>query len=109
MEWPRRKRRNLSFGGDRMKKSDIADRVADRIGVSRPVAKNAVDAVFEAMGETLANGEEVRITGFGTFGARSRPARTGRNPATGESLFIEASTVPVFKPGKALKDAVNGN
>ena len=92
-----------------MKKSDIADRVADRIGLTRRTAGVAVDAVFEVVREALASGEEVRITGFGTFGTRSRPARTGRNPRTGESLSIEASTAPVFKPVKALKDAVNEN
>ena len=64
-----------------MKKSDIAGRVADRDGLSRSAAGNAVDAVFEAVGEALANGEEVRIAGFGTFGTRNRLARTGRNPA----------------------------
>ena len=90
-----------------MKKSDIAGRVADRIGLSQSAAGNAVDAVFEAVGEALANGEEVRIVGFGTFTTKSRSARTGRNPRTGESLEIEASTVPAFKPGKVLKDAVN--
>ena len=90
-----------------MKKSDIAGRVADRIGLSQSAAGNAVDAVFEAVGEALANGEEVRIGGFGTFTTKSRPARTGRNPRTGESLEIQASTAPAFKPGKALKDAVN--
>ena len=90
-----------------MSKSEIAGRVADRIGLSRSAAGDAVDAVFEAVGEALANGEEVRIVGFGTFGTRNRPARTGRNPRTGESLPIAASTAPVFKPGKALKDAVN--
>ena len=63
-----------------MKKSDIAGRVADRIGLSQSAAGNAVEAVFEAVGEALANGEEVRIAGFGTFGTRNRPARTGRNP-----------------------------
>ena len=92
-----------------MKKSDIADRVADRTGVSRWLAKDAVDVVFEAMGETLANGEEVRVAGFGTFGTRNRPARTGRNPRTGESVSIQASTAPVFKPSRNLKDAVNRN
>ena len=69
-----------------------------------------MDAVFESVGEALANGEEVRIAGFGTFGTfgtRNRPARTGRNPQTGESLSIPASTAPAFKPGKTLKDAVN--
>ena len=90
-----------------MKKSDIAGRVADRIGLSQSAAGNAVDAVFEAVGEALANGEEVRIAGFGTFGTRIRPARTGRNPQTVESLSIPPSTAPAFKPGKALKDAVN--
>ena len=90
-----------------MKKSDIAGRMADRIGLSRSAAGNAVDAVFEAVGEALANGEEVRIAGFGTFGKTNRPARTGRNPQTGESLSIPASIAPAFKPGKALKDAVN--
>ena len=74
-----------------------------------PAAKDAVDAVFEAVSEALANGEEVRIFGFGTFGTRSRPARTGRNPLTGERLSIQASTAPVFKPSQKLRDAVNGN
>ena len=90
-----------------MKKSDIAGCVADRIGLSRSAAGNAVDTVFEAVGEALANGEDMRIVGFGTFATKSRPARTGRNPKTGESLEIQASTAPAFKPGKALKDAVN--
>ena len=90
-----------------MKKSDIAGRVADRIDLSRPAAGIAVDAVSEAVGEALANGQEVRIAGFGTFGTRNRPTRTGRNPQNGEGLSIPASTAPAFKPGKALKDAVN--
>ena len=90
-----------------MKKSDIAGRVADRIGLSQSAAGNTVDAVFVAGCDALANGEEVRIVGFGTFTTKSRPARTGRNPQTGESLSIQASTAPAFKLGKALKDAVN--
>ena len=90
-----------------MNKSEIAGRVADRIGTSQSAAGDAVDAVFEAVSESLAKGEEVRIVGFGTFTTKSRPARTGRNPRTGESLEIQASTAPAFKPGKALKDAVN--
>ena len=90
-----------------MKKSDILGCVADRIGLSPSAAGNAVDAVFEEMGEALTNGEEVRIAGFGIFTTKRWPARTGRNPRTGESLEIQASTAPAFKPGKALKDAVN--
>ena len=90
-----------------MNKSDIAGRVAGRAGVGKSAAGDAVDAVFEAIAQALTRGEEVRIVGFGTFGTRSRPARTGRNPRTGESLNIAASTAPTFKPGKPLRDAVN--
>ena len=94
-------------GRERVNKSDIAGRVAGRAGVERSAAGEAVDAVFEATAEALARGEDVRVAGFGTFGTRSRPARTGRNPRTGESLNIAASTAPTFKPGKPLWDAVN--
>ena len=94
-------------GRKRVNKTEIAGRVADRIGVGRSAAGDAVDTVFEAIAETLAKGEDVRIVGFGTFGTRSRPARTGRNPRTGESLNISASTTPTFKAGKPLRDAVN--
>ena len=90
-----------------MKKPDIAGRLADRTGLSRSAAGNAVEAVFEAIGEALVNGEDVRIAGFGTFATKTRPARTGRNPRTGESLEIQASTAPASKPSKALRDAVN--
>ena len=90
-----------------MNRSDIAGRVAGRAGVGKSAAGDAVDTVFEAIAEALARGEDVRISGFGTFGTRSRPARTGRNPRTGESLEISASTAPTFKAGKPLRDAVN--
>ena len=86
---------------------DIAGRVAGRAGVGKLAAGDAVDTVFEAIAEALGRGEDVRIAGFGTFGTRSRPARTGRNPRTGESLEISASTAPTFKAGKPLRDAVN--
>ena len=91
-----------------MNKSQIAGRLAGRMGVSRSAAAGAVDAVFETIGEALAKHEEVRIAGFGTFGAKHRPARTGRNPRTGEVVSIPASVAPAFRAGKALKDAVNG-
>ena len=90
-----------------MKKAEIAGRVADRIGVSRAAAGEAVVPVFEIVGEALERGEEVRIVGFGNFGTRRQPARTGRNPATSESLEIPASTRPTFKPGKLLRNSVN--
>ena len=90
-----------------MNKSELAERLAGRTGMSKAAAKDAVDGVFETIGEALVNEEEVRIAGFGTFGTRNRPARTGRNPATGEQVEIAASTAPAFKAGKTLKDAVN--
>ena len=89
-----------------MNKSDLGRRLANRTGMTGAAAANAVDGVFDVIAEALANGEEVRIVGFGSFVARKRPARTGRNPGTGEVLSIAASTVPAFKPGKALKDAL---
>ena len=61
-----------------------------------------------AIGEALADGEDVRLPGFRTFGTRSRPARSGRNPRTGEAVSISASTSPTFRAGKTLKDTVNG-
>ena len=90
-----------------MNRSELERRVAERTGLGPSAAKDAVDAVFEVIAEALAGGEDARITGFGVFGTRERPARTGRNPRTGESVSIAASTAPTFKPGKALKDAVN--
>ena len=71
------------------------------------MARDAVDGVFAAIGEALANGEEVRIAGFGTYGTRRKPACTGRNRRTGEAVSISASTSPTFKAGKSLKDALN--
>ena len=90
-----------------MNKAETADRLAARVGLSKAVAREAVDGLFAVIGEALANGEEVRIAGFGTFGTRSRPARTGRSPRTGEAVSISASTSPTFKAGKTLKDVVN--
>lgn len=91
-----------------MNKSQIADRLAGRMGQSRSAAAVAVDAVFETIGEVLTKHEEVRIAGLGTFGTKRRPARTGRNPRTGEPVSIPASGAPAFWSGKALKDALNG-
>ena len=103
----RASRERGNAGRERGNKSEIAGLVAARTGVGKSAAGDAVDAVFEAVPEALARGEEVRIAGFGTFGTRSRPARTGRNPRTGESLNIAASTAPTFKAGKPLRDAGN--
>ena len=83
-----------------MNKSEQAERLAGRTGMSKVAAKDAVDGVFETIGEALANGDEARILGFGTFGTRNRPARTVRNPRTGESLSVAASTVPGVQGGR---------
>ena len=91
-----------------MNKSELGERLADRTGMTKAAAKHAVDGMFEVIGEAMANGEDVRILGFGTFGTRKRPARTARNPRTGELVPVAASTVPVFKPGRPLRNAVDG-
>ena len=92
-----------------MNKVEMADRLAARTGMNKVAARDAVDSVFATTGEALANGDEVRIAGFGTFAARTRPARAGRNPRTGEAISISASRSPSFKAGKALRDAVNAD
>lgn len=69
-------------------------------------AQRAVQAVFETITQTMSHGEEVAITGFGTFRAMKRAAREGRNPKTGEKIKIAASVKPKFRAGKALKEAV---
>lgn len=89
-----------------MNKSGIAARVASRVSLSKAQANDAVNEVFEAIQDALASGETVTLIGFGTFSARNRAARTGRNPRTGQKIAVAASKVPSFKAGKALRDAV---
>ena len=89
-----------------MRKADIAAEVAGRAALTKNQAKSAVNAVFEVIRDALANGDTVSVTGFGRFSTKSRPARTGRNPRTGESVAITASKAPSFKAGKALRDRV---
>ena len=90
-----------------MNRSELHRRVAERTGLASTAAKSAANAVFSVIAEALVKGEEARISGFGVFGTGTRPARTGRNPRTGEAVSIAASTAPTFKAAKALKDAVN--
>ncbi len=90
-----------------MNKGELIDAVAASAGLSRADATKAVDAVLDNVTRTLAGGDTVSLVGFGTFSVKSRAARTGRNPRTGEPIQIAASKVPGFKAGKALKDAVN--
>ena len=90
-----------------MNKGDFVAAVADAAELSRADAANAVDAMVSVVTQALKKGDTITLVGFGTFDVRKRAARTGRNPRTGEEISIAASMNPGFKPGKALKDAVN--
>ena len=89
-----------------MNKSELIEAVASSADVTKAVATKAVDGMLDAVTTALKNGDQVAVTGFGTFEVRERAARQGRNPQTGETIQIKASKVPAFKAGKALKDAV---
>lgn len=88
-------------------KNDLIGVVADKTGLTKAQAADAVDAVFDAITESLKAGDEVRLVGFGTFAVARREASVGRNPATGAEIQIPASNQAKFKPGKGLKDAIN--
>jgi len=90
-----------------MNKSELIDAVADSTDISKAAAGRAVDAVFDTIADSLKRRESVTLVGFGTFTVRERAARSGRNPRTGETIRIGPSVTPVFKAGKALKDAVS--
>jgi DNA-binding protein HU-beta len=86
---------------------DLIAAVADQSDLPKAKAAEVVDAVFSAIEQALKKKEEVRLVGFGSFATATRKASTGRNPRTGAEIQIEESTSVRFKPGKALKDAVN--
>ncbi|MBQ7563768.1 MAG: HU family DNA-binding protein [Lachnospiraceae bacterium] len=90
-----------------MNKTELIDALAKETGVSKKDTGALLDAFVKTVTEELAKKEKVQLVGFGTFETRERAARTGRNPQTGAELKIAATTAPAFKPGKALKDAVN--
>lgn len=90
-----------------MNKSELINHIATTAGLTKAQATAALQAVETGVIDTLANGGQVSLVGFGTFSIKDRAARTGRNPKTGEELLIAASKVPTFKAGKALKEAVN--
>lgn len=89
-----------------MTKQDLVNMLADKAGLTKVDAGKAVDAVAEVVTDSLAKGEKVTWTGFGTFEVRMRAARMGRNPQTGAPLHIPAGKTPAFRAGKSLKDAV---
>jgi DNA-binding protein HU-beta len=90
-----------------MNKSDLVDRIAEAADISKASAARALDATLEAITDSLRQAEPVALVGFGTFAVRERAARTGRNPQTGAEITIAEARIPVFKPGKGLKDALN--
>ena len=90
-----------------MNKVELVAAVVEKTGLAKKDAEKAVSAVVDAVVESVAKGDKVGLVGFGTFEARKRDARVGRNPRTNEEIKIAATTTPVFKAGKAFKDAVN--
>ena len=87
-------------------KSDIVEDLNNKIGLNKREAKELVDSVFETIKQTLINGEEVKVSGFGNFQLKDKPSRPGRNPRTGEDVEITARRVVTFKSGQKLKEKV---
>jgi len=90
-----------------LNKSQLIDKIAAGADISKASAGRALDSFIDAVSGALQEGDQVALVGFGTFSVRERAARTGRNPQSGETIEIAAAKIPAFKPGKALKDAVN--
>ena len=90
-----------------MNKSELVDFIVGEAEISKAAAGRALDAVTTAVKKTLKKGGTVTLVGFGTFSVGKRAARVGRNPQTGAEIKIKAAKVPKFRPGKALKEAVN--
>ncbi|MFM2480019.1 HU family DNA-binding protein [Celerinatantimonas sp. YJH-8] len=90
-----------------MNKAQLIDQIATGADLSKAAASRALDSTLEAISEALKNGDQVTLIGFGSFQVKERAARSGRNPQTGAEIQIPAASVPSFKAGKLLKDAVN--
>ena len=90
-----------------MNKTELVAAVAEKAEISKKDADSAVNAVIESIIEAVASKDKVQIVGFGTFEARERKEKIGKNPRTGEEIKIAASVVPAFKAGKTFKDATN--
>ncbi len=90
-----------------MNKTELIDHIASSADISKAAATRGLEAFLGAVKSTLKKNGTVTLVGFGTFSVGKRAARTGRNPRTNEPIKIKAAKVPKFKPGKALKDAVN--
>ena len=90
-----------------MNRKELIDALAEKTGSTKIAAEHNIAALIEIIGETLSDGGNIALVGFGTFEVRERAARIGRNPKTGKELKIEASKSPAFKPGATLKAIVN--
>ncbi len=90
-----------------MNKTELVAKVAEKAGLTKKDAEKAVNALLSSVQDALVKKDKVQMIGFGTFEVKARAARAGRNPQTGDAIKIPASKNPVFKAGKALKDAVN--
>ncbi len=90
-----------------MNKSQLIDKIAASADISKAAAGRVLDAFMGAVTDSLKEGDDVALVGFGTFSVRDRAERTGRNPQTGKEITIPAGKVPGFRAGKALKDSVN--
>lgn len=89
-----------------MNKAELISAAAEKAGLSKKDTEKALSAILDTVAESMAAGDKVSLVGFGVFDIKDRPARTGRNPRTKEAIEIPAARLPVFKPGKALKDKV---
>lgn len=90
-------------------KAELIDAVAVEAGISKAEAMRAVNAVTDILTKVMASGSSLSLAGFGTFYAKARAERTGRNPQTGASMIIPAANIPAFKASKTLKDVVNSS
>jgi DNA-binding protein HU-beta len=91
-----------------MNKSELINTIAEQADLTKADSGRALDAFQKAIENALIAGDSVTLVGFGTFGVKDRAERTGRNPQTGREITIAAAKVPFFKPGKSLKDSING-
>ena len=87
-----------------MNKVTLVTKIAEKSGLSKKQAEQALGAFIDSVTEALKEGDKVQLMGFGTFEVKERAARTGRNPSTGETIEIPASKTPTFKAGKGLRD-----
>jgi DNA-binding protein HU-alpha len=89
-----------------MRKPELAAAIAEKADLSKEKASEVINAITDQIAKALSEGDSVSLIGFGTFEVRNRAERQGKNPQTGEAITIAAAKVPAFKPGKALKEAV---